>query len=120
MFPGGPSSEQILGNSVTATGTLLTVPAGHTLTANVFLAAAVAAVGTMAPTVTVQGTNAVPASGTVIARLTVSGLLAAAAADSNSFEILVKAPPENSITLQFTAGGTAGTSSATVNGWIFT
>lgn len=119
MFPGSPGSDQIIGGSLTANGTLATVPAGHTLTANVQMTAAVNALGTTSPTVTVQGTNAVPASGTVIARLSVSGLLASAAADSNEFEILIKAPPENSITLQFTAGA-SGVTTATISGWIYT
>jgi hypothetical protein len=119
VFAGGPGQDQIVGNSLTASGTLVTVPAGNSLTANIQLSAAVAVAGTSSPVVTVQGTNAAPASGTVIARLNVSGLLASAAADSGEFEILVKAPPENSITLQFTAGA-SGASSATINGWIFT
>lgn len=74
---------------------------------------------TSAPTVTVQGTNAAPATGTVIARLTVTGLLAAAAADSCEFEVLVKAPAENAVTLVFAAGA-AGSSSATISGWTYT
>lgn len=119
MFPGGPGSDQIMGNSLTSSGTLLTIPAGHALTANIQLSASVAVAGTSAPVVTVQGTNASPPAGTVLARLVVAGLLSSAAADSNEFEILVKAPPENDITLQFTQGA-AGSSAATINGWIFT
>lgn len=119
MFPGSPGADQIIGNSLTAAGTLATVPAGNTLTANVTLSAAVAVAGTCAPVVTVQGANAAPAAGTVIARLVVTGLLAAAAADSNTFGVLVKAPPENAVTLVFTPGA-AGASSATINGWVYT
>jgi len=118
VFPGGPSSDQIVGNSLTATGTLLTIPAGLTLTANIGLSAAVAVSGTSAPTVTVQGANAAPASGTVIARLAVISLATSGAADSQQFEVLVKAPAGNDVTLQFTAG-TAGSSSATINGWTY-
>lgn len=119
MFPGSPSSGQIIGSSRTSSGLLATVPAGHILTANIQLSAAVAVLGTSTPTVTVNGVGAAPASGTPVARIAVSGLLAAAAADSNEFEVLVKAPPGNDVTLQFTAGG-VGTSSATINGWVFT
>lgn len=119
MFPGGPSSEQIIGASRTTSGTLATVPAGHTLTANIGLTAAVAVLGTSAPTVAVSGTNAAPASGTVVARIVVSGLLAAAAASSGDFEVLVKAPAENAVDLVFTAGA-AGASAVTINGWLFT
>lgn len=120
MFPGSPGSDQIVGNSLTASGTLVTVPAGNTLSANILMTATVAVAGTCAPTVTVQGTNASPASGTVVARLTVQGVgVTASAADSNVMEVLVKAPPENDVTLVFTAGA-AGSSSATINGWTST
>lgn len=120
MFPGSPGADQIVGNSLTASGTLVTVPAGNTLTANILLTAAVAVAGTSAPTVTVQGTNAAPGTGTVIARLTVTGVgVTASAADSAVMEVLVKAPPENAVTLVFTAGA-AGASSATINGWMYT
>lgn len=118
MFPGSPAQSQIIGGSRTTSGLLATVPAGMTLTANIGMTAAVAVLGTSAPTVTVNGTNAAPASGTVIARLTVSGLLAAVGTAAEDFEILVKAPPGNDITLDFTAGA-AGQSSATINGWYF-
>lgn len=120
MFPGSPGSDQVVGNSLTASGTLLTVPAGNTLTANILLTATVAVAGTCAPTVTVQGTGAAPAAGTVIARLTVQGVgVTASAADSAVMEVLVKAPPENAVTLVF-APGAAGASSATINGWVYT
>jgi hypothetical protein len=118
MFPGSPSQAQIIGGSRTTSGLLATVPAGMTLTANIGMTAAVAVLGTSAPVVTVNGAGAAPAAGTVVARLVVSGLLAAVAAAAEDFEILVKAPPGNDITLDFTAGA-AGASSATINGWYF-
>lgn len=118
MFPGSPSSDQIIGGSRTTSGLLATVPAGMTLTANIQLTAAVAVAGTSAPTVTVNGTGAAPASGTVIARLIVSGLLAAAAAGSQAFEVVVKAPSGNDVTLDFTAGA-AGASAACISGWYY-
>lgn len=118
MFPGSPAQAQIIGGSLTASGTLVTVPAGMTLTANVVLNAAVAVLGSANLTVTVNGTNAAPAAGTVIARLTVSGLLAAAACGVEDCEILVRAPAGNSVTVDFTITG-AGTGSASINGWWF-
>lgn len=118
MFSGQPNSSEILSGSQTTTGTLLTIPAGKWFTGNLQMTASVAAVGTSAPTVTTAGTNVAPAAGSVISRLNVSGLLAAAAAGSIDTEILILAPPENSVTLEFTAGA-AGASSATVNGFIF-
>lgn len=118
MFPGSPGQDQIVGNSLTANGTLVTVPAGMTLTANIGLNASVAAVGTATLTVTVNGTNAAPAAGTVISRLVVSGLLESASVGAEDFEILAKAPPGNPITLAFAISG-AGTGSATISGWYF-
>jgi hypothetical protein len=119
MFPGGPGADQIVGASRTTSGTLYTLAAGTTLTANILLNATIGAAGTCAPTVTVNGTNSAPAAGTVIARLNLTGLNLTAAADSVPFEILVKAPPENAVTLDFTAGAN-GASSATISGWTFT
>jgi hypothetical protein len=118
MFAGSPSATEILNGSRTTTGTLLTIPAGKWFTGNLQMTAAVAVAGTSSPTVTTAGTNAAPAAGSVIARLNVTGLLAAAAADSLDTEILVLAPAGNDVTLEFTAGA-AGASSATVNGWIY-
>lgn len=119
MFPGSPAQNQIIGKSLTATGNLATVPAGMTLTANIQLAGTIALLGTCDPRVTVNGTNAAPAAGTVVARLIIQGIgVTASSADSNSFEVLVKAPPENAVTLDFTQGA-AGSSSATISGWYF-
>lgn len=119
MFAGGPGQDQIRGNSLTATGTLVTIPAGYILTANVQLTASIAVAGSCAPTISVVGVNAAPATGTILCRLSVSGLALSTVADSTEAEIIVKAPPENDITLQFTAGAT-GTSTATISGWVTT
>lgn len=119
MFVGGPGSSQIIGNSLTANGTLATVPAGNTLTANIGLNATVAALGTSVLTVTVNGTNAAPAAGTVISRLAASGLLDAASTGALAFEIIAKAPAGNAITLDFAISG-PGVGSATISGWVFT
>lgn len=118
MFPGSPAQSQIIGGSLTSSGTLATVPAGMTLTANVGLNAAVAVLGSATLTVTVNGAGAAPAAGSVIARLTVSGLLAAAACGAQDFEILVRAPAGNNITIDFAISG-AGSGNATINGWWF-
>lgn len=118
MFPGSPNASEIICGSRTTTGTLITIPAGKWYTGDLTLTANVAAVGTSAPTVTTAGTNVAPASGSVVARLNVSGLLAATGAQTSNTEILILAPPENDVTLEFTAGA-AGASTATINGFIF-
>lgn len=118
MFPGSPAQNQIVGNSLSATGTLVTVPAGMTLTADLSLNASVAVLGSMTIVVTVNGTNAAPASGTTIGRLVVAGLLASASTGAQNQEIIVKAPPGNSITVDASISG-AGTGNATLNGWWF-
>lgn len=113
MFQGSPGSDQILSASVTATGTLITIPAGMTFSGNLTVAASSAIAGTSTVTVSTAGTNVAPAAG-VIARISVTGLLASAGADSYSTEVIVKAPPENSVTLAATV---TGTGSASVIGW---
>lgn len=118
MFPGQPSSSEILCGTRTTTGTVITVPAGKWYTGNVSMTSSVAAAGTSAPTLTVNGANAAPASGTVVARCESAGLLASASANATFQEIIVLAPAENDVTLDFTAGA-AGASSVTINGYVF-
>lgn len=82
------------------------------------MSATVAVAGASNPVVTVNGTNAAPAAGTVVARLNIAGLALSTVADSNTTSLIMKAPPENDVTLDFTAGAN-GTSSVTINGFIF-
>lgn len=119
MFPGQPNSSEIISFSRITTGTLITIPAGKWYTGNLSLTGATSVAGNCFPTVATAGTNAAPAAGTVISRLTLTGVaLLGPVSDSHDTEIIVLAPPENDITLEFTAGA-VGTSSATVNGYIF-
>lgn len=118
MFPGQPNSSEILANTRTATGTLVTIPAGKWFTGNVSISASVAVAGNSTPTVSVSGTNAAPANNTVIARLNLVGLALTTVNDTVETEVICLAPSGNDITLEFTAGAN-GTSSATVNGYIF-
>lgn len=118
MFAGAPSSTEIMCGTRTTTGTVITVPAGSWYTGSVMLSASVSVAGNSSPTVTVNGTNAAPAAGTVVARINLVGLALSTVADSCYIDILVKAPDENSVTIDFTAGA-SGTSSVSINGFIF-
>ena len=115
---GIPDPADLRGNTRTTTGTMITVPAGRYLTANVLLSGSISVAGTSIPTVSVSGTNSVPASGTVLARMNLTGLALTTVTGTAETEILVYAPPENDVTIEFTAGAT-GTNSASINGFIF-
>lgn len=118
MIAYSAAASEILCNTRTTSGTVITVPAGKWYTCDISLSAAVSALGASNPTVTVNGTNAAPAAGTVVHRLNLSGLNLASLSDAVTIGLIVKAPDENSITLDFTAGAT-GTSSVTINGFVF-
>jgi len=118
MFPGQPNSSEIICNTRTTTGTLITIPAGKWYTGNVSMSATVSVAGASNPTVTTSGTNVAPASGTEIARLNLAGLALSTISDTTETEVIVLSPSGNDVTLEFTAGAN-GTSSATVNGYIF-
>jgi hypothetical protein len=117
MFPSAPDGADIKGATATATGTLVTVPAGKWFTGNGILSGSVAAAGTCIPTVSVSGTNASPASGTVLARINLAGLALTTVAAAAPFEILVYADTDP-VDIVFTAGAN-GTSSASISGYIF-
>lgn len=118
MFQGTPSASQIMCNSKTTTGTLITVPAGFWYTGSLTVGASVSVAGTSVPTVTVAGTGVAPAAGTIIGKVTVNGLALTTVVDSMTTEIIVLAPVENDVTIDFNQGA-SGTSYAVVNGFIF-
>lgn len=111
----------IVNASATATtASIVTVPGGRWLTADVQLSASVAVAGTSSPSVTyvVPGgtSGAAPANGAVLARVTAAGLLAAASATTSMTEIYVYGG-DNGCTINFTAGA-AGSSSVVINGFL--
>lgn len=118
MYPARPSASEIIANTVSATGTLVTIPAGKWFVGSITISAAVAAAGTSSPVVTVNGVNAAPATGTVIARVDAIGLATGVASNSAQASVLVKAPTGNAITLDFTAGA-LGTSSVSISGYAY-
>lgn len=121
MISAIPNASDIINASATATTTsIVTVPGGRWLTAEVQLATSVAVAGTSVPKVTYVipgGTSgAAPANGSTLARLTVTGLALTTVTDSNTTEILVYGG-DNGCTLDFTAGA-SGSSSVTINGFL--
>jgi len=118
MFQGSPSAEEVFCATRTTTGTLVTIPAGKWYTADVSISASTSVLGASNPVVTVNGTNAAPASGTVVARLNINGLALTTVNGSMTIPVIVRSPSENDVTIDFTAGA-SGTSSATINGYIF-
>lgn len=114
---GIPDPTDIRGITRTTTGTLITIPQGRYFTGNVLLSAQLTAAGTSQPKVTIAGTSSTPSIGTTLAQINVGGLLAVAVSGSGETEVLVYADSED-VTLEFTAGAN-GTSSCSVNGFIF-
>ena len=123
MILADPSPSGIRNASATTTTSgMVTVPAGNWFTANVQLSTSVAVAGTSVPrvTYTVPGgaSGAFPADGSVLARLTVTGLALTTVTDSDTTEILVYGGDSGpGCTLDFTAGA-SGSSSVTINGFL--
>ena len=117
MINVSPSDGNILCSTRTTTGTLITIPAAGVWTGHLVIAASIAAAGTGTPRISVSGTNAEPADGTVVHQLSLSGLALTTVADSCMTEVIVKAPAGNSITLEFNTGG-ATSASASATGFL--
>ncbi len=117
MFAGAPDAVDMMGATLTSSGTLITIPAGKWFTGDLVLSATVTVAGSSIPTVSTGGSTPAPAAGTVISRLNVTGLALTTVCDSVSHEVLVYGG-ESGATIQFTAGAN-GTSSASLHGYIF-
>lgn len=118
MQDGSPAQSEILCSTRTTTGTLVTVPAARSYTGDLCISGSISVAGTSIPVVTVNGTGAAPASGTVVGRINLTGLALTTVSDSATVGIIVRAPDGNDITIDFTPGA-SGTSSATLNGFLF-
>jgi hypothetical protein len=121
MIQVNPPASDIVNASATATtSSIVTVPGGRWLSANVQLSASVSVLGNSNPSVSYVipgGTSgAAPANGSTLARINVTGLVATAVSVTDTTEILVYGG-DNGCTLNFTAGA-AGTSSVVINGFL--
>jgi hypothetical protein len=107
-----PGRTDILCNSRTTAGTIITIPAGKVWCGDLMISVSVAAAQTGTPTITVSGANAAPADGTIVHRLSVTGLALSTITDSATIPVIVRAPAGNAVTLEFAATGS--TSAAAV------
>ena len=115
------AASDIINASATATtGSIVTIPGGRWLSADVQLSSSIALAGTSAPRVTFHipgGTSgAAPADGSVLARITLTGLALTTVTSASTTEIYVYGG-DNGCTLDFTAGA-SGSSSVTINGFL--
>lgn len=100
-----------------AAQTIITIPAGRTWKGEVVVSIASTAAALVAATVDVNGANALPAPGTIVARVNIGGLTSGGFQEAQAFTVTAVAPAGNSITLRLVnTSATANTSSATANG----
>lgn len=117
MIAYSPNPGNTICGSRTSTGTILTIPAGGVWCGDIQVAASNTVAGTATPRVTTAGTNVVPATGSVVSQLSLTGINLSTITDSNTVSVIVTAPAENSVTLEFNTGG-ASSASVVCNGFI--
>ena len=110
------SDGRVLNSTVTATGTMLVIPANSMFTGDAFISAAMTIAGSGRPRIEISGTGGSPQDGAVIHQLSVTGIALATVASSGTIEILVKTGV-NPVTISFNSGG-ASSASATINGFL--
>lgn len=115
MIAYSPNPGHIVQGSRTSTGTILTIPADSVWCGSIQIAASVAVAGTGAPAVTVSGANVEPANGSVLARLSITGLALTTVADSSTIDAIV-VTGSTPVTLEFNTGG-ASSASVVCNGF---
>jgi hypothetical protein len=81
------------------------------------ISASVAVAGNGTPNVTMSGTNAAPVSGSVVHRLSLSGLALTTVAATATIDLIAFAPAENDVTLEFATGGSTS-ASVVCNGFV--
>lgn len=116
MIISKPAAGNILCGSATATGTVVTVPAGVWYTCDISVSAAQAVAGNATPTVTWNpvGAGAGPAVATVVARTVAAGLATGVSSNSSTVSFIGYGG-DSGATLDFTA---SGASACTVTGFV--
>lgn len=112
-----PSAGDLLNGSRTTNGTIITIPAGRGWSGEILVSATAALAATVTPTVTVSGVGADPDNGSIVHRLSITGLALTTVADSANIGCIVVAPEGNAVTLEFNTGG-ATSASVVVNGFL--
>jgi hypothetical protein len=112
-----PNPGNVICGNRTTNGTIITIPADSVWCGDIQVSASVAAGTTGTPHVTTSGTGVEPSAGSVVSRLSVTGLALSTVTDSNTISVIVRAPVGNSVTLEFDTGG-ATSASVVCNGFI--
>lgn len=118
------NSANILSGTVTVTnsvspGTIITIPAGRQWVGEVSISLASTAAAIVNAAVSVVGTGAIPATGTVVGRVHVGGLTSGGFQTTATYPIRAVAPSGNAISLWLTnSSATTNTSSASANGML--
>lgn len=116
--PSGVNTTDFINGSRTTSGTVITIPANRYFAVDVQLSGAQSGAGTANPSVAFNSTSTggtfSPASGSVVSRLEIVGLLGVTASDSSVIEFAGYSG-DNGATLDFTA---SGTSSCVINGFM--
>lgn len=116
MMDGQPNISEVITNSATASGTVVTVPAGKWFTGDWTLAGSISVAGNCNPTFSISGSTTDQDG--VFGRINITGLALVTVSDSLSGSVIVKAPDSQDATIVFTAGA-SGVSSGTINGFLF-
>lgn len=117
MILASPVSSDILNGSASATtSAVVSVPADRWFTGTIQVSAVQSGAGTASPSVTWTGGSGIgPASGSIVSRVTVGGLLGIISSDSATTEVFVYGGDSGG-QFNFSASGT--TSSCVINGFL--
>jgi hypothetical protein len=103
-------SLTLAGKTTTDGAAIITIPAGNSWRGSVSLSALSDTAGTFYPDITVQGTNADPASGSAVNSVVVFGAVVGLVPEESSMsvsDVIIYAPVGNAVTLQLNLHGTS-------------
>ena len=112
------NSDLMVSGHLTATGTLLTIPANKRFMGYISVHVYATTATTEEAIVTTAGTNVIPAPSSVLAHAKVNGLALTSLSDSDYQCPLVAAPSANAVTIELTLTG-SGTGHATLVGFVY-